>query len=173
MNAPRAEPAGCKYPVFISYSHRDERWASWLHKGIEAYRVPKPLVGRPGRNGPIPKQIFPVFRDRDELAASADLPATLRTALEQSAHLIVLCSPAAAQSRWVNQEIIEFKRLGRADRILPLILDGEPHAAHQSANASRRRCAFKSTTLVASPISRRSRSPPISARRPTARRTPS
>jgi hypothetical protein len=149
MDAPRAAAAGCKYPVFISYSHRDERWASWLHKGIEAYRVPKPLVGRPGRNGPIPKQIFPVFRDRDELAASADLPATLRTALEQSAHLIVLCSPAAAQSRWVNQEIIEFKRLGRADRILPLIIDGEPHAAAPGRECFRRRCASRSMTPVA------------------------
>ncbi len=121
--------AGCKYPVFISYSHRDQRWASWLHKGIESYRVPKPLVGQPGRNGPIPSKISPVFRDRDELAASADLPVVLREALAQSAHLIVVCSPAAAQSRWVDQEITEFKRLGRADRILPLIVDGEPHAA--------------------------------------------
>jgi eukaryotic-like serine/threonine-protein kinase len=129
MEAPSAELAGCKYPAFISYSHKDERWALWLHKGIEGYRVPKPLVGRPGRNGPIPKQIFPVFRDRDELASSADLPAVLRDALNQSAHLIVLCSPAAAQSRWVNQEIIEVKQSGRADRILPLIVDGEPHAA--------------------------------------------
>ena len=121
--------AHSKYPVFISYSHRDERWASWLHKGIEGYRVPKPLVGRPGRDGPIPGKIFPVFRDRDELASSSDLPAALQDALAQSGHLIVLCSPAAAHSRWVNQEITEFKRLGRADRIFPLIVDGEPHAA--------------------------------------------
>jgi tetratricopeptide (TPR) repeat protein len=128
MEAPRTAPAGCRYPVFISYSHRDERWARWLHKGIEGYRVPKPLVGRSGPNGTIPSKIFPVFRDRDELASSPDLPAALREALNQSAHLIVLCSPAAAQSRWVNQEVIEFKRLGRANRILPLIVDGEPHA---------------------------------------------
>lgn len=127
MNALRAE--SCKYRAFISYSHLDERWADWLHKGIEAYRVPKPLVGRAGRHGRVPKQIFPVFRDRDELASSPDLPQVLRDALSQSASLIVLCSPAAARSRWVDQEIVEFKRLGRADRILPLIVDGEPHAA--------------------------------------------
>ena len=41
----------------------------------------------------------------------------------------MLCSPAAAGSRWVNQEILEFKRLGRADRILALIVEGEPNAA--------------------------------------------
>jgi tetratricopeptide (TPR) repeat protein len=129
MEASSGTPVRWKYPVFISYSHHDERWARWLHKGIESYRVPKPLVGRPGRDGPIPRQIFPVFRDRDELASSADLPMVLRDALAQSGHVIVLCSPAAAQSRWVNQEVIEFKRLGRGDRLLPLIVDGEPHAA--------------------------------------------
>ena len=128
MDAPSVISARCKYPVFISYSHRDERWARWLHKAIEGYPVPKPLVGRKAPGGPIPAKIFPVFRDRDELASSADLPSVLREALAQSANLIVLCSPAAARSRYVNQEIIEFKRLGRADRILPLIVDGEPYA---------------------------------------------
>jgi tetratricopeptide (TPR) repeat protein len=128
MATSSAAAAGCKYPAFISYSHLDERWASWLHRGIEGYRTPRPLVGRPGRYGPIPRQIFPVFRDRDELAASSDLPSILKDALSSSAHLIVLCSPAAARSHWVNQEIIEFKRLGRGDRILPLIVEGEPHA---------------------------------------------
>jgi tetratricopeptide (TPR) repeat protein len=128
MDAPSVIVARCRYPVFISYSHRDEQWARWLHKAIESYRVPKPLVGRQARDGPIPPKIFPVFRDRDELASSADLPSVLRAALAQSAHLIVLCSPAAARSRWVNEEIAEFKRLGRADRILALIVDGEPHA---------------------------------------------
>jgi tetratricopeptide (TPR) repeat protein len=128
MDAGSVIVARCKYPAFISYSHRDERWARWLHKAIEGYPVPKPLVGRMARDGPIPPKIFPVFRDRDELASSADLPSVLREALAQSSHLIVLCSPAAARSRYVNQEIIEFKRLGRADRILPLIVDGEPYA---------------------------------------------
>ena len=118
-----------KYRAFISYSHRDERCASWLHKSIEGYRVPKPLIGQPARNGAIPDKIFPIFRDRDELASSPDLSASLRLALEQSAHLLVLCSPAAATSRWVNQEILEFKRLGRADRILALIVEGEPNAS--------------------------------------------
>jgi glyoxylase-like metal-dependent hydrolase (beta-lactamase superfamily II) len=35
MDAPSVISARCKYPVFISYSHRDERWARWLHKAIE------------------------------------------------------------------------------------------------------------------------------------------
>ena len=41
----------------------------------------------------------------------------------------MLCSPAAARSRWVNQEVIDFKKLGRADRVHALIIDGDPGAA--------------------------------------------
>ena len=129
MDASAGTATSYKYRAFISYSHRDERRASWLHKAIEGYRVPKPLIGQPARDGATPEKIFPIFRDREELASSPDLSASLRLALEQSAHLIVLCSPAAAGSRWVNQEILEFKRLGRADRILALIVEGEPNAS--------------------------------------------
>ena len=50
-------------------------------------------------------------------------------ALRQSRYLIVICSPHAAQSRWVGQEIVEFKKLEREDRILALIVAGEPNAS--------------------------------------------
>src|SRR5260370_24470563 len=115
-----------KYKAFITYSHQDRRVAEWLHKTIENYRVPKPLVAQPGRDGPVPEKMFPVFRDRDELSSSPDLSVSIRDALAQSAYLIVLCSPPAAKSRWVNEEIIEFKRLGRSTLSPPLIADGEP-----------------------------------------------
>lgn len=115
-----------KYRAFISYSHQDKHSAEWLHKALEGYRIPKSLVGQSGRDGPIPDQVFPIFRDREELASSPDLSVSIRDALAQSAYLIVICSPAAAASRWVNQEIIEFKKLGRRHRIHALIIDGEP-----------------------------------------------
>lgn len=131
VTGPRAAiPAGqsFSYRAFISYSQRDRVVAERLHKDIESYRVPKELVGRAGRDGPIPRRVFPVFRDRDELASAADLTASIREALQQSAYLIALCTPSAAKSRWVNREILEFKKLGRADRIHALIVDGEPNA---------------------------------------------
>src|SRR5215472_13701492 len=34
-----------KYVAFLSYSHRDAKWGSWLHKALESYRPPKQLVG--------------------------------------------------------------------------------------------------------------------------------
>jgi antiphage defense system Thoeris ThsB-like protein len=124
----QADSAEFKYKAFISYSHVDRDTADWLHKALERYRIPKELHGTAGRDGPIPKALFPVFRDRAELASSPDLSAAIRDALQASAYLIVICSPAAAKSRWVNQEIIEFIKLGRRERIHALIVDGDPAA---------------------------------------------
>lgn len=118
-----------KYWAFLSYSHRDAKWGDWLHKALETYRVPRRLAGKESRDGIVPERIFPVFRDREELPVSADLGANINQALEQSRYLIVICSPHSAQSRWVNEEIKTFKNLGREDRILALIVEGEPNAS--------------------------------------------
>lgn len=117
-----------KYSAFISYNHRDRAWARWLHRALETYRLPRKLVGREGRHGPLAERLKPVFRDRDELAASADLAESVRDALAQAESLIVICSPHAVQSKWVNEEIRAFRALGRGDRIFCLIVWGEPFA---------------------------------------------
>lgn len=119
-------PHNRQYAAFISYSHRDERWARWLQRALELYRVPKRLKGTAGEHGEIPARLRPVFRDREELPAGADLSEKIQSALRQSRFLVVVCSPAAASSSWVAQEILEFKRLGGASRVLSLIVDGEP-----------------------------------------------
>ncbi len=116
-----------RYRAFISYNHRDRKWGEWLRRALESYRVPKRLVGTEGRDGPIPARLFPVYRDREETPTSADLSEQIQSALAQSAYLIVICSPNAVASRWVNEEILTFKRQGRANRILAVIVDGEPN----------------------------------------------
>ena len=127
MSAESHEPA--RYWAFISYSHRDRRWGDWLHRSLETYRVPRRLVGKPSRDGVVPGRVFPIFRDREELPVSADLGQNINQALRESRYLIVICSPRSAASRWVNEEVLYFKRLGRADRILALIVEGEPNAS--------------------------------------------
>jgi len=117
-----------KYRAFISYSHRDRLWADWLHKGLESYRPPKQLVGTATPHGIVPKRVAPVFRDREELSSATDLGGVLNAALRDSACQIIICSPNSAQSRWVNEEILAFKRMGREDRIFCLIVGGEPNA---------------------------------------------
>jgi WD40 repeat protein len=118
-----------RYWSFISYSSRDAGIARRLHRSLEAYAIPRAMVGRQTRRGTIPRRLFPIFRDRDELPLSSDLGSTLQDALRASRHLIVLCSPHAAASRWVNEEVRFFKELGRGDRILAIIVGGEPNAA--------------------------------------------
>jgi tetratricopeptide (TPR) repeat protein len=117
-----------KYKAFISYSHDDDKWANWLHRSVESYRPPKHLVGEITDHGPIPQRMAPVFRDRDELSTATDLGAVINEALEQSACQLVICSPTAARSRWVNEEILAYKTMGREDRIFCLIVAGEPNA---------------------------------------------
>src|SRR5437879_4742191 len=118
-----------KYWAFLSYSHTDKKWGDWLHKALETYRVPRRLVGKESRDGKIPERLFPIFRDREELPVSADLGGSTNEALRESRYVIVTCSPRSAQSRWVGEEIKTVKKLGREDRILALIVGGEPNAS--------------------------------------------
>ena len=115
-----------RYRAFLSYSHADEKWARWLMRRLEAYRVPRNLVGAPGRDGPIPAKLGQMFRDRDELPSAGDLSSTISAALAESSALVVICSPASARSRWVNAEIDAFRASGRGDRIFSFIIDGDP-----------------------------------------------
>jgi tetratricopeptide (TPR) repeat protein len=120
-----------RYSAFISYNHADKSSAVWLHRALETYRFPRRLRGRPSPFGPLGSRLLPVFRDRDELKAAPTLSKALADALAESECLVVVCSPKAAASRWVNEEIREFVKLGRADRIYCLIVSvgeaGVPH----------------------------------------------
>ena len=123
------ETQAFRYCAFLSYGHRDAETARWLHESLEKYRVPRNLVGRTTANGPIPARLFPIFRDRHELAASADLGRDIRDALASSRFLIVLCSPAAAASKWTGAEIDAFKKMRPDGCVLAAIIDGEPFAS--------------------------------------------
>ena len=114
------------YKAFISYSHQDEAWARWLQGSLENYRVPKRLVGTTGSFGAIPSRLLPIFRDREDLSSAADLSSKIRDELAASETLVLICSPASARSRWVNEEVRYFRQLGREERILALIVDGDP-----------------------------------------------
>lgn len=121
-----------KYWAFISYSHKDTGVADWLHTKLETYRVPRGLVGTPSREGEVPARIMPIFRDRDELPTSSELGDNLQKSLQQSRYLIVICSPASAQSRWVEEEVRAFKKEKGRDRVIALVAGGVPNASDRS-----------------------------------------
>lgn len=118
------------YKAFISYKHDDAGWARKIHRYLETYSVPRRLVGKKTRHGRIPKKLRPIYRDRDEMPSASDLNKVVHEALEASEYLIVICSPGSAVSPWVNEEVLTFKRLGRANRILCIIIEGEPGASY-------------------------------------------
>ena len=117
-----------KYWALISYSHADAKWGDWLHSALETYRVPARLVRKAQPEGAVPKRIFPIFRDREELGSSSSLGENIQKGLRLSRALVVICSPRSANSRWVNEEIKLYKSMGREDRVFCLIVDGEPNA---------------------------------------------
>lgn len=118
------------YRAFISYSHTDLAVAKRLHRALESYHVPKRLVGTETPRGIVPAGLGPIFRDVDELPASDDLNNEIKGALAASGALIVLCSPNAKSSRWVNREIELFREIhGTSRPILAALIDGEPEDA--------------------------------------------
>ena len=127
MSRAENSPAGAAtYRFFLSYSHVDTPWARRLMRRLENYRVPPRFHGRTAPIGEVGPRLAPVFRDRDELPSTSDLGGTIRTALAASATLVVICSPASAHSRWVQEEILAFKRLHGEHRVFAFIVGGEP-----------------------------------------------
>lgn len=123
------------YWCFISYRHADNKekgrmWAGWLHRELETYPVPDELVGQTNQRGEtIPPRIFPVFRDEEELPAYADLSTAIIAAINRSLNLVVICSPRACESRFVNDEIRLFKARGMSSRIYGMVVSGDPDSS--------------------------------------------
>lgn len=109
------------YYAFISYKREEEPWAKWLQRKLEHYRFPTNLNGRED----LPKRIYPTFRDVTDLNPG-QLAVEIDKNLQDSEWLIVMCSPRSAQSPWVCKEAQTFIDLGRADHIIPFIIDGTP-----------------------------------------------
>ncbi len=122
-----------RYVAFISYAHRDEDAAQRLHRALETYAVPKGIDIGIGNDTEMRGKLSPIFRDVTELTAHHSLSEKIRAAVESSRCLIVLCSPAAKDSHWVNEEIRLFRKLHGEGAILSVIVDGTPDTAFPPA----------------------------------------
>jgi WD40 repeat protein len=111
-------PSGGLYHGFISYSHAaDGKLAPALQKGLQ--RFAKPWYRT---------RALHVFRDETELAANPDLWSSVTDALDASQYLILLASPKAAASHWVDKEAkywCDNKGADWVDKILIGLTDGE------------------------------------------------
>ena len=102
-----------RYAAFISYSSLDRASGEAVQKALEAFVLPAPLRGQDFGHGAVPKRIGPVFRDRWDADASADLGAELREALHAADALIVLCSPASSRG-WHSRNCRQPRRVRSA-----------------------------------------------------------
>ncbi|CAN5813356.1 hypothetical protein BH23ACT4_BH23ACT4_04250 [soil metagenome] len=99
---------------FISYSHAaDGLLAPRLQSGLQ--RFAKPWWKR---------RALRVFRDESSLSANPHLWSSITGALDSSGWFVLLLSPDAAASLWVNQEIEYWKTHKNPGRILPVLTDG-------------------------------------------------
>jgi WD40 repeat protein len=100
---------------FISYSHAaDGRLAPAVQRGL--HRLAKPWHRR---------RALWIFRDQTGLAVTPGLWSSIQTALDGSEYFVLMASPEAAGSPWVNREIEHWIATKTADRILPVVTDGE------------------------------------------------
>ena len=110
--------------AFISYKREDEKWAKWLQKKLEYYKLPLEVRDK-NPNMDFLERPRPVFKDTTDLSGGV-LAQVIKEGLASSKFLVVICSPCAAKSEWVCKEVQEFIDSGREEYIIPFIIDGEP-----------------------------------------------
>lgn len=120
-----------KHRVFLVFSKPDVLAAYALQRALQDIRVPAELIGKDTPLGPVPPDLESVYRYGDDLpdveVEALTEPAV--AALADSRFLVVLCSPNAVRSDHLNEAISRFKRMGRKDSIIPVIVGGEPKDA--------------------------------------------
>ncbi len=100
---------------FISYSHAaDGRLAPAIQRGL--HHLAKPWHRR---------RALWIFRDQTGLSVTPALWTSIQNALDGSEYFVLLASPEAAASPWVNREIEHWVATKSPDRILPVVTDGE------------------------------------------------
>lgn len=103
------------YDAFISYSHAaDDALAPAVQRALQT-------LARPWNR----RRALEVFRDQTGLAVNPGLWTSICAGLDESEHFVLLASPEAATSAWVNQEIDRWLTSHSIDRLLPVLTAGE------------------------------------------------
>src|SRR6185436_3049980 len=114
-NSAVRDAAGSLHDAFISYSRRDKEFASRLGAALRAYKPPKGLGLEPRH--------LDVFRDQEDFTG-VEYHEAVRRHLGASSRLVLICSPNARKSEYVNDEIRQFVAMRGADSIVPVLFYG-------------------------------------------------
>jgi len=102
------------YDAFVSYSHAaDGRLAPAVQTGLQRLARPWYRV-----------RSLRIFRDDTGLTVNPHLWASIVTAMDDSAYFVLMASPEAAASPWVNREIEHWCATKSPDHILPVLTEG-------------------------------------------------
>ncbi len=104
--------------AFISYSRKDREFAAKLEKALKNYKPPKGLN--------LPQRNLVVFRDEEDFTGG-EYHASLEKHLKGSRKMVVICSPHARQSQYVNDEIRLFAKERGSENIIPVLVSGIPN----------------------------------------------
>src|SRR5690349_17788566 len=89
------DPHGFQYNAFISYNRRvDLQLSEHLQRALQRFAKPWYRL-----------RALRIFRDQTVLTASPDARAAVQQGLDASEFLILLASPEAAASPWVQREL--------------------------------------------------------------------
>lgn len=114
MRSGTEESGSGKWDAFVSYSHAaDGKLAPALQHGLQ--QMAKPWYRR---------RALRVFRDATGLSVDPTLWRSIQSALDGSRFFILLASPQAARSPWVEREVEYWKLTKPVDRILPVLTEG-------------------------------------------------
>jgi hypothetical protein len=104
--------------VFISYSRKDKGFVAKLDKALKAYKPPKGLN--------LEQRNLDVFLDTEDFTGN-DYKESVARHLNNSGKLLLVCSPNARRSSYVNDEVKVFAEAKGAKNIVPLLISGLPN----------------------------------------------
>src|SRR6476646_3332221 len=112
----RGQGASFNYDAFLSYNHDDGAVAAGIQQGLHR-------IGR--RMGQL--NALRVFRDKTDMAANPNLWGKVTEAMDRSRYLIVVLSPRAAASEWVNKEVAYWLERRGPEQLLIVLAEGQLH----------------------------------------------
>lgn len=111
------------YDVFLSYSHCDIEFVKLLEKALSEH---EPSDGQ---------QRLSVFRDENKLTGN-EYYRSIERSLRQSRKLLLVASPDACKSQFVNDEVRDFIRMKGARNVFVILLRGLPNDEAQPGQES-------------------------------------
>lgn len=112
-----------RYDAFVSYAadEPDAGLALDLFEALDTYRLPGILAAQDRR-----RELADVYFATEHGEAGEQIEHMLREEIEKSDFLVVLCSPRISGRFWVEFEVRTFIETHEPDRVLPVLVEGEP-----------------------------------------------